>query len=152
MDEDDSGAAVELGVHLVQSTVALVDAAVVGEDRHARGVQVVEGEPQLGQRGIDIGQRQRGEEPEAVRPPGDRLGGGLVERAGDRAPLRRGAKLQGHRNGQDGHVDGVAIHHLQRVLGPPTWNRLSAKRGDADRLEVCGERGTEHVVVDVDHF
>ena len=83
MDEDVRAAAVELGQHRLERRVAEVDAGDVGEQHHAVERQLVEREGQLGQRGVDVGQRQRGQPGEA-RVAGD-LGDPLV---GD--PRQRG--------------------------------------------------------------
>ena len=75
MDEHAGVAAVELVEDRFECRVAEVRPADVGEHGDAVGVQLVEGDGDLGEGAVDVGQRERGEQSEPAGMVQRRRGG-----------------------------------------------------------------------------
>ena len=148
MDEDGRAAALELGKDGLERRVARVDAVVVGEHAHPVGVQDVERVRHLGQRALDIRQRQRRPEAEAVRPAPLQVGAELVALARELARLRVVAVDQvapGRADAQDRLGNVRLVHELEICfLGPhlcSTVHAVSLALGERKYRDGGGGKG-----------
>ena len=89
VDEQPGAAPVELAEHRVEGGVAQVGPADVGEQREAVDVELVAAVGDLGHGGVDVGQRERGEQAEPSGMVDDGAPAGLVHLAGEVARPRR---------------------------------------------------------------
>jgi hypothetical protein len=140
---------VQLVEERVPGWIAEVRPADVGQQRDAVEPEDVERVTQLGERGVDVGQRQHGQPGEALGRRRDELGGALVDQAGELVGQPLVAEEDaGRRQRHDRGVDVVALHELVGGLGGPRREPDGAEHRAP--LELGAIVGREDVDVGVD--
>ena len=117
-------APVELAKDRLERRVAHVGAADVGEQHEAVDVEVVAAVRDLGDRGVDVGQRERREQPEAAGMVDHRAPAGLVHLAGELDGGRAVAEVHtGRRDRQQRRGDAEPVHRRHVLVGRPLRDR-----------------------------
>ena len=120
VDEGDGFAPVEFRQHRIDPVVAEIDAAVVAEKADAVHAERVEGIVDLGQRRVDVGQREHGHGAEARDMVPHQPRHVFVEAPGEaRRVLALGEGDAGRRDRQHLRLDPVPVHGLEHGLGAP---------------------------------
>ena len=118
--EDAGAAPVELGEHRVPDRVAEVGPADVGEQDEPVDVELVDAVRDLGDRGVDVGQRQRAQQTEATGVVDDGSPAGLVHLAGQVGRGRVVGEVDARRRDrQERGGDPQAVHQRHVLLGRP---------------------------------
>ena len=149
VDEQPGAAPVELAEDRRERSVAEVGAADVGEHREAVDVERVAAVRDLGDGRVDVGQRERGEEPEASGVVDDGAAAFLVHLAGER---RRREVHAGRRDRQQRRRDPEPVHRSDVLVGRPLRDlREAVGLGVAVGQERRPVARRDVVGVDVDH-
>ena len=132
VDEDAGAAPVELVEHRIPRRVAEVGAVDVGEQDEPVDVEVVDAVRDLGDRGVDVGKRERAEQTEATGMVDDRASAGLVHLAGQVA--RRGVVGEVDARGRDRQERGgdpEPVHERDVLVGRPLRDLPACRRAGA---------------------